>query len=105
MRSRDHDHVKREPGGHSPDERKLQNNFRTGAVEAAEREWYRPARRPTEWLRPARAHQGSGPRSRVPVTEILLGAVPTRARRRPPRKWPPTRPAALPVQPRTRRTA
>ncbi len=41
----EHDHVKREPGGPSPDERKLQNNFRTGAVEAAEREWYRPARR------------------------------------------------------------
>src|SRR5438876_7647353 len=40
----EHDHVKREPGGPSPDERKLQNNFRTGAVEAAEREWYRPAR-------------------------------------------------------------
>src|SRR2546422_10939509 len=33
----EHDHVKREPGGPSPDERKLQNNFRTGAVEAAER--------------------------------------------------------------------
>ena len=29
----EHDHVKREPGGPSPDERKLQNNFRTGAVE------------------------------------------------------------------------
>src|SRR3989441_2723814 len=42
MRSREHDHVKREPGGPSTDERKLQNNFRTGAVEAAEREWYRP---------------------------------------------------------------
>src|SRR5947209_8741698 len=41
----EHDHVKREPGGPSPDERKLQNNFRTGAVEAAEREWYRPATR------------------------------------------------------------
>src|SRR5712692_5337861 len=40
--------VKPEPGGPSPDERKLQNNFRTGAVEAAEREWYRPARRPTD---------------------------------------------------------
>ena len=26
----EHDHVKREPGGPSPDERKLQNNFRTG---------------------------------------------------------------------------
>src|SRR3989441_7130712 len=46
MRSREHDHVKREPGGPSTDQRKLQNNFRTGAVEAAEREWYRPARRP-----------------------------------------------------------
>src|SRR2546427_1038303 len=33
----EHDHVKREPGEPSPDERKLQNNFRTGAVEAAER--------------------------------------------------------------------
>src|SRR5213078_2215469 len=44
----EHDHVKREPGGPSPDERKLQNNFRTGAVEAAKREWYRPARRPTD---------------------------------------------------------
>src|SRR6266478_5975851 len=31
----EHDHVKREPGGRSPDERKLQNNFRTGAVAAA----------------------------------------------------------------------
>src|SRR5437773_11775613 len=30
----EHDHVKREPGGASPDERKLQNNFRTGAVAA-----------------------------------------------------------------------
>src|SRR6266436_9191836 len=29
----EHDHVKREPGGPSPDERKLQNNSRTGAVE------------------------------------------------------------------------
>src|SRR6266436_5106716 len=48
----EHDHVKREPGGPSPDERKLQNNFRTGAVEAAKREWYRPARRPTDrWAR------------------------------------------------------
>jgi len=35
----EHDHIKRGPGGPSPDERKLQNNFRTGAVEAAEREW------------------------------------------------------------------
>src|SRR2546428_4449045 len=32
----EHDHVKREPGGPSPDERKLQNNFRTGAVEVHE---------------------------------------------------------------------
>src|SRR3989449_9344705 len=38
----EHDHVKREPGGASPDERKLQNNFRTGR---REREWYRPATR------------------------------------------------------------
>src|SRR6266705_3359538 len=30
----EYDHVKREPGGPSPDERKLQNNFRTGAVAA-----------------------------------------------------------------------
>ena len=29
----EYDHGKREPGGPSPDERKLQNNFRTGAVE------------------------------------------------------------------------
>ena len=40
----EHDHVKREPGGPSPDERKLQNNFRTGAVEAA-------ASRTQFWLR------------------------------------------------------
>src|SRR5205823_10191918 len=47
----EHDHVKREPGGASPDERKLQNNFRTGAVEAAEREWYRPALRARDMSR------------------------------------------------------
>src|SRR5438132_3954003 len=44
----EHDHVKREPGGPSPDERKLQNNFRTGAVEAA-------ASRTQFWLR--RVHE------------------------------------------------
>ena len=32
----EHDHVKREPGRPSPDQRKLQNNFRTGAVEQRE---------------------------------------------------------------------
>src|SRR2546426_4410799 len=58
----EHDHVKREPGGPSPDERKLQNNFRTGAVEAAKREWYRPARRPTDRIirRPDPAGRRSG---------------------------------------------
>ena len=35
------DDVKREPGGPPPDERKLQNNFGTGTVEAAE-VWQRP---------------------------------------------------------------
>src|SRR5947208_16184926 len=30
LKHAEHDHVKREPGGPSPDERKLQNNFRTG---------------------------------------------------------------------------
>src|SRR5438046_901851 len=48
----EHDHVKREPGGPSPDERKLQNNFRTGAVEAA-------ASRTQFWLR--RVHEVRAP--------------------------------------------
>src|SRR5437879_11355019 len=63
----EHDHVKREPGGPSPDERKLQNNFRTGAGEAAEREWYRPARRPTDRIirRPDPAGRRSGTRRAV----------------------------------------
>src|SRR5437763_2760327 len=58
----EHDHVKREPGGPPPDERKLQNNFRTGAVEAAKRERYRPARRPTDRIirRPDPAGRRSG---------------------------------------------
>ena len=40
------DDVKREPGGPPPDERKLQNNFGRGTVEAAE-VGPRPRRRPT----------------------------------------------------------
>ncbi len=47
-RSSEHDdNIEREPGGPPPDERKLQNNFGTGAVEAAE-VWQRPRRRPTD---------------------------------------------------------
>src|SRR5712664_2474242 len=73
----EHDHVKREPGGPSPDERKLQNNFRTGAVEAAEREWYRPARRPTDRI--IRRPDPRADRVRDFVGEIELGGGRLRA--------------------------
>src|SRR2546428_12269323 len=67
----EHDHVKREPGGPSPDERKLQNNFRTGAVEAAKREWCRPERRPTDRIirrpDPAGRRPGRVPENPPPI--------------------------------------
>src|SRR6266571_4424923 len=69
----EHDHVKREPGGPSPDERKLQNNFRTGAVEAAEREWYRPARRPTDRII---RRSGGTMMSIRSLSPLILGACP-----------------------------
>src|SRR2546428_11819812 len=61
----EHDHVKREPGGPSPDERKLQNNFRTGAVENV------PSRsRATEVERRASRH---GRESRGRTTACVQG--------------------------------